>query len=497
MFGVEFFPTPAGIASKMIAPYAHNNGLFSRVILEPSAGRGDVVAAINKACGDRRYGKYIRVDCCEIDLELAAILKEKGCSVVSHDFLSFRPVRSYDLIVMNPPFSNGAEHLLHAWDILDGGDIVCLLNEETILNPCTKRRVQLARLIKRHGEVEYLGDCFSTADRKTGVRVAMVRLHKESSDKFRSMFEAAGLNHRVKEKMEKPESLFLPAGRDLVGAIVTQYNEACTLYKQMLVIGARLDQALKGARGAGQRGTYSDGYVLDNLFPQKFSKAFNSFADGLAKDAWSYVIRLADLDHLMTASVREEFNRQIEQEKTLAFDKCNIFALLDGLRHNVESIQRQALCDVFDYLTKYYHENREYFEGWKTNERFKVGLKFILPDIVKVEDWGSGPRFDLQWGRNEGIRDIDRVMASLEGRKVGDIYTIEQALRDSFPALEGQAESEYFTMRYFKKGTVHFKFKDESLRERFCIEYAKDKNWLPENYSYDEDGPMCFALEAA
>lgn len=494
VFGTDFFPTPAGVIEKMIKPYMRRNpGLAGRTVLEPSAGKGDIANYINPP--DRPlYAPSIPLDCIECDFDLAAILKENRHSIVGYDFLGFRPAKMYDLIVMNPPFSRGAEHLLHAWDILEGGDIVCLLNEETINNPCTKRRKLLAEIVAEHGEVEYLGACFDTAERKTGVRVAMVRLHKESEDKYRHMFEQAGMRHEERMNVEGPDMKNLPARRDLVSAIVTQYGEALDIYREMLALGAKLNATLKGVRGHDESGCPGEGYVTENLFDSSFSRGYNNFAEGLTRDAWQYVVNLAGLDQLMTARVRKEFSREIEGAKTLAFDKDNIFALIEGLMRNVEKIQRDALTEVFEYLTRYYDENREYVEGWKTNDRWKIKRKFILPQVVEF----SFDRFSMSFYRNQEIRDIDRVLCALEGRKIENILTIEGALRQSFAGEDvGRAECEFFHLKYYKKGTVHFLFKDEALWERFCIEAAKGKEWLPYDYSYDKDGPIRAELEQA
>jgi len=498
MFGDEFYPTPPEIVAKMLAPYREEKGgLFSRTILEPSAGRGDIADAIN-APERHQFSQGNKLDCIEASLELAAILREKRHRIVGHDFLSFVPSKMYDLIVMNPPFSNGDEHLLHAWDILDGGDIVCLLNETTVTNPSTKRRQVLARIIEEHGQVEFLGACFDAADRKTGVRVALVRLFKTSSDQFRSVFENAHFERREDEALERPGEIFLPAKRgQMVETTEMQFQEALDIYRKMLALGARLNTALRGARGHGIDGSYipdSDRFITDNVFPKDYSSGFNAFVEQLTIDSWQHIVNMAGLRQLMTAKVRNEFTKEVENGKTMAFSSANIYALLDGLRHNVVKIQQDALNEVFDYLTKFHHENREYVEGWKTNDRFKVGKRFILPMVVRHDYFGFG----MSYYRNDELNDIDRVMCSLEGRKIEDILTIDAAIQRSFKSEdEGRAESEFFHLRYFKKGTVHFLFKDESLRERFCITYAKGKNWLPNDYTYEKDGPIMAALEQA
>ena len=174
MFSEEFFPTSSDVSAKMRARISKNAQYF----LEPNAGKGNLAEAIR---GERGYDRK-KVDCIEISSELCAILQDKDFSVVGTDWLEYDGVCYYDAIVMNPPFSNGDVHLLKAWDFLHDGEIVCLLNEETIKNPHTKNRKRLAAIIEQHGDIEYLGDCFSTAERKTGVRVAMVYLKKEAED---------------------------------------------------------------------------------------------------------------------------------------------------------------------------------------------------------------------------------------------------------------------------------------------------------------------------
>ena len=82
-------------------------------------------------------------------------------------------------------------------------------------------------------------------------------------------------------------------------------------------------------------------------------------------------------------------------------------------------------------------------------------------------------------------------MASLEGRNLQDVpVTIERALRDALKQ-SGQwsgalLTSTYFEMRAYCKGTVHFKFRDRSLWERFNLLAAQGKNWLPDDYKARE-----------
>jgi len=78
-------------------------------ILEPSAGGG----ALARAC--RHHGAS-SVFCYEIDPFECDNLRSQGLEVEQRDFLTVEPERRYDMVVMNPPFSKGADyrHVDHA-----------------------------------------------------------------------------------------------------------------------------------------------------------------------------------------------------------------------------------------------------------------------------------------------------------------------------------------------------------------------------------------------
>ncbi|MGC4087288.1 MAG: hypothetical protein QM756_05150 [Polyangiaceae bacterium] len=105
MFDSEFFPTPSSLVHQMLSKLSQ----AARYFLEPSAGKGDIAEGIKE-----RF-RNARVDCIEQSPELIAVLADKDFPIVGHDWLTYAGVCYYDAIVMNPPFSNGDEHLLRAW----------------------------------------------------------------------------------------------------------------------------------------------------------------------------------------------------------------------------------------------------------------------------------------------------------------------------------------------------------------------------------------------
>ena len=169
----DFFPTPLRLAGKMLALV---NWKTVKLILEPSAGKGDLVMAVERMVADRKYSdKFVLTnavqehtrecfDTIESDYNLRLILRGLGLRLIDDDFLRFQTAKRYDLILMNPPFSEGAKHLIHAIDIMsNGGQIVCILNAETVRNPYNNERKLLQNLlIEKNARIEFVRDIFNT-----------------------------------------------------------------------------------------------------------------------------------------------------------------------------------------------------------------------------------------------------------------------------------------------------------------------------------------------
>ena len=169
----EFYPTPQNLISRIFEDFGLNVKTKNyKNILEPSAGKGDLASFIK----DKFSWQKPDVDCIEVDNTLRNTLKGEGYRVVFDDFLRFSTHKHYDLILMNPPFSNGDEHLLKALSMVEnGGDIVCILNAETIKNPYSNRRKELNVKLRALGaKCRIYKSAFSTAERSTDVEIAAI-----------------------------------------------------------------------------------------------------------------------------------------------------------------------------------------------------------------------------------------------------------------------------------------------------------------------------------
>ena len=486
MFGPDFYPTPGRIAALMLSKISPDAVHF----LEPSAGKGDLAKAILGFGRDRRYDRRSshRVDVIESHPDLITVLRgNEDLNLVGFDWLTYSGVSYYDAIVMNPPFSEGAAHLLRAWEFLHAGEIVCLLNQETINNPCNEERRRLASIIAQHGSVETLGPCFQDAERSTDVNVALVHLKKTAEDDQIDLWHTAGQEKPIDASIGSPEAL--PALRDKLGNLEHYYNQALTeMFKAFAHV--RKASLFMEALGTGLRGhrDHEDVGVILKMAQTNVTSARAEFAKALRRAAWTHVFEQCEFTKWLDSKQTDELMRDVERNSTIAFNAENIKGTLENVFLQRRKLFEQSVWNVFQALTRHHKGNAtgdigsgDGRSGWKTNDSFKVNKKLVFPYGCRF--WlGS---FDLYSNREAGAvyTDLDRILAVLDGEKFEETLTVCQALQRRFHVskLPGTCHSSYFEIRYFKKGTVHLKWKRPDLWEAFNVKAAAGRKWIGEN----------------
>jgi hypothetical protein len=116
----QFFATPDDLADKLVKLADLTN---TDTILEPSAGQGAIIKAINKVCG-------VTPDCFEFMDVNRAILNKSGLrfNLIGEDFFNHKG-KKYTKIIANPPFTKNQDidHLKEMYNCLTpGGILVCI-----------------------------------------------------------------------------------------------------------------------------------------------------------------------------------------------------------------------------------------------------------------------------------------------------------------------------------------------------------------------------------
>ncbi|MGZ3930998.1 MAG: hypothetical protein ACXVP0_06410 [Bacteroidia bacterium] len=176
-----FFPTPKDLIAKMLewAQLKENDA-----ILEPSAGKGDILDAIRKHFQDAEPNAEPDLDAIELNSSLREILALKGYNVIGTDFLSYDDT-AYDKIVMNPPFENGLDidHVTHAFDLLKyGGRLVAIVSEGPFFRKFKKDSDFREWLSEKNAYVSQpIKEAFKNSFNSTGVNVRMIVINEDGT----------------------------------------------------------------------------------------------------------------------------------------------------------------------------------------------------------------------------------------------------------------------------------------------------------------------------
>lgn len=436
MFNQDFYPTPEHVIAQMISGYS----LQGKTILEPSAGKGDIV--------DFCVGSGASVIACEKHPELRKILATK-CKIIADDFLTVTSdkVSHIDMIVMNPPFSADEKHILHAWSIApDGCEIVALCNHNTIKNRYTYDRKQLASIVEQYGSSVNLKDAFTTAERQTFAEIGLVRIKKPGTNNT-SEFDGFFTDE---DPQEAQYNGIMPY--NFIRDLVNRYVAAVKIFDEQLDAGSRMNSLLAGF--------YKSDMAFMVTEDQK-PVTRNDFKKDLQKKAWSYIFNKMNMDKYATKGLKQDINKFVEQQSHIPFTMRNIYRMLEVVIGTQEQRMDRAIIEVFDRLTMHYADNRYNVEGWKTNSHYLFGQKFILPYLATVNY--SGKLGIQHYGeRYESVDDLTKALCYLTGKNYDDIGSIWNYFSGSGTKYEFNTWYEwgFFRLKGFKKGTMHFQFLD-------------------------------------
>jgi len=138
----QFFATPEKLADELVYLADLKN---HDTILEPSAGQGAIIKAINKVC-------EVKPDCYEL-MDLNTVILKKtdlNFNLIGEDFMK-NEGKTYSKIIANPPFSKNQDidHLKEMYNCLSrGGKLVCITSESWV-NGNQKKQVDFKKWLEK------------------------------------------------------------------------------------------------------------------------------------------------------------------------------------------------------------------------------------------------------------------------------------------------------------------------------------------------------------
>lgn len=496
----DFYPTPKNIVYRMI------DGLDFKMIksiLEPSAGSGNIVEVLEekeKLLSTTYHAHSFDIDCIEKDQNLQHILRGKNYRLVHDDFLTYNTMKEYELVVMNPPFSNGAKHLLKALDMQqrNGGAVICLLNAETLKNPCSNERIALKRQLEDYGaNIEYIQDAFMDAERKTSVEIALVKVQLPEVKRESFILDGLRKAQEVKEIEDETENTQL-IDSDFFKAIVNQYNMEVEAGINLIREYNAMKPFILSSFGKDEKtgetiqigGCMLSLDLASNRDKYNNKLSVNGYIKEVRRKYWQALFDNKKFIGKLTNNLQQEFYKKIEELSNYDFSLYNIYQLKIDMNKKVVKGIEDTIIELFDELSNKYHyldetsKNIHYYNGWKTNKSWIINKKVVIPlkgFSDKYGSWGGEFR-PTNYDTVRKLQDIEKCFNYLDGCLTESV-DLEESLKFAEEYEETKnIQLKYFTITFYKKGTCHIVFNNEELLKKFNIFGSQHKGWLPPGY---------------
>ena len=538
-----FYPTPPALSERLLSGIDWEQ---VENVLEPQAGKGNIVrAAAQKYAALRGYGdRRLSVDCVEIDPYLRSILQYEFCGprknelrerlgqlekkreyncetrcrgeltadeaveykgltremdllhrldlrIVHDNFHTFQSRKHYDLIAMNPPFADGDAHLLKAIEIQcrGGGMIRCILNAETVRNPYTNRRRFLTRkLTELDAKVEYVEGAFSDSERSTDVEVALISINIPVPKRESTIFDR--LRRAAEIEQPTPENVTELTVADFMEQIVSRFNVEVDAGLELI----REYEAMKPyIENSFEHSPYNSPTLTLCVGDPHHSYGgdspnVNKYLRLVRTKYWEALFSNKEFVGKLTSNLREEYMKKVSAMADFDFTLFNIQQIAEQMNAEMGKGIQETIVALFDKLTQehsWYPEcakNIHYYNGWKTNKVHKINSKVIIPTYGMFSSYSWHKDTFEVYQAECTISDIEKVFDYLDGNETAAVDLHGVLLRACEAGQTRNIPCKYFDVTLYKKGTMHIKFRNQALVDRFNIYCCRKKNWLPPSY---------------
>ncbi|WP_342661980.1 DUF4942 domain-containing protein [Riemerella columbina] len=362
---------------------------------------------------------------------------------------------------MNPPFSEFKKHFLHAWEIApEGCEVVCLCNNNYLGYTST----EITKLIENYGYSQNLGNVFEDAERSTNTEIGLIKVYKpmvSESINFDDYFDEIDTDIEVQ------------------GYGLVKYNEIDSLinnYKGIIKVSENLFKDAGLLKKMGEEiNLYFDFVIGVKISDSEVNK--QQFLKLVQEQMWRKVFNMFNIEKYITSGVMSDIKAWIDRKGNTPFTKRNIFKMIEIIYGTKNHNFKRGLIEAVDKYTRHTKDNRYSVEGWSSNSGYLLNKKFIVPYMCESSYKPSKVRIGYS-SYIENFNDLLKVLCNIEGRNYDNIKRVN-AWTDFERGI--WHDMDFFQYKGFKKGTMHFKFKDDKVWERLNRAYAEAKGKvLPE-----------------
>jgi len=181
--------------------------------------------------------------------------------------------------------------------------------------------------------------------------------------------------------------------------------------------------------------------------------------DKIKGNAWGFLLERSCVFEVCSIKQRGEISHQMTDEKSLPdFTLENIQSWFESYAVNVDRLFEDSIKEVFDWLKPWKRET------YKTNNREIIGKKVIKNWMFEIV-WGE--KMSLIYHNDKYIQALDNVFHLMDGKGIAKYPSnLVTAIKEACSRNIRCCETEYFSVKWYKKGTMHLEFKRMDLLEK-------------------------------
>ncbi|WP_077273494.1 DUF4942 domain-containing protein [Acidithiobacillus thiooxidans] len=162
---------------------------------------------------------------------------------------------------------------------------------------------------------------------------------------------------------------------------------------------------------------------------------------------WNALMDKSGILAFMSAEKQNDFNKLIGEAKTPPFEFDTIKTTFAELYEKRADMMEEGIIGLFRRLSWDY----------RTNNPVKIGKKIVVNNVLDY--YG----FINKKAMNE-LDDLVRILSVYDGKPIPEHrHGMYAVIADAMAQKDSIVNTEYFTMKVYKKGSGHIVFKDNAL----------------------------------
>ena len=176
----------------------------------------------------------------------------------------------------------------------------------------------------------------------------------------------------------------------------------------------------------------------------------------LRQNTWRFIIGKCNIKEYLSSSRSLEIESQLRDDQLPEIEIETVREFISNLTAGAPDLLMEFISETFNLL-------RPPNSGYKTNTEYEIKEKVILNYLID-NNYGF---VTISYNGRRELTSLDNCFHLLDGKGVAKypedaVTKINEAIGDK----QWECETEYFAFRWYKKGSIHIRFKRLDLVRR-------------------------------